>query len=1104
MKFPLARTTLVSALCALAVPMVSIAGIKYWDNPAFKAYDVGDYVQDGLVLHYDGIRNTGAGAGHSTTTDTWVNLASEGAYPLGWYSWIKRDGEDKYDRRDGNTANGAWTANGFAFNGLVGFAATNISFGIGPEYTLQFPMTASTADLNSENGTTGYIFRPGKGWEYNAVAIRQTANGSTTPANAVYAIDKTRFSANTPRPNFSNANPRYATVLADAAALRIFEGTEIPTASTGGNSYKAGSRSATDSNSWFAFGSQYDGSPRSPRNNLQSFNGTLHAIRYYSRALVEEELAWNRVIDEARFFGASAPIPVTNVVVATSAEGVEGDQPCGAYALDAGGYTFTAPAQRTIMGRRYILSGYTLATWNGSDWGVPAAHDGESSYDATSSAKVLLTWQYSRPAGEGQLATYDVNDYVTSGLLLHYDGILNAGLDAAHDSEAGQWKNIAPGYESRWPMDWCSYVTNSAGSYEWKRNNYTEGAWRDNGFAFTGKGYFAKWNDGDPFAVPTNFTLQISVTGDIADQLGDPAYLWTASTQWSYGSVAMRRSNNSAANGNANSVYYVNSTVHPAARPNFYPPAAKPSYVTTIVDYDDTRRSYIFEGTSRPASGGYDAPAIAGSSPATNLTWFSVGGFHGRSGDAANLQSFKGTLHSVRFYNRALTDDEVAQNRKVDEYRLFGRYAEPNVTVQSTYSYLEGYDKCGGYEVVGSYTFVAPESVTAPNGITYACDGYILEQRSGAEWTNPVSYDSCSYAYDTSDGTVRLTWKWRATRGLRTADDYGFDDYSPAGLRLHYDGLLNAGVGVAHSTNATKWVNIGSGGDFYNMSLTKGNDDSAWAADGYAFCGQSKFMTAVSNVWNRTYTEQTVLDAPYAINTADGDGNYVYSSAFNKMAMVVCGRTAAKTIWFHTQGLAHNDMPHAVNADAERFTYVTTMLDDAGRTATVFTGTEPPTGGTIADGYLKRSSMADAHVGKLALGGWGGETDNYLVGTVKDFRYYDRILTQEELVRNRNVDAVRYFGALGVTNVVVAVEEGSGIVSAETADTAYFVEGEHTFTAAGGAGIGYRLSVPDGNGGWQPHQSFTEDDTYTYASGTSPVLVKLEWCVQNPFVLIMR
>ncbi len=1111
-----ARLSVAALVCSFA--SAAYAGVKYWDNPDFKAYDVGDYVQDGLVLHYDGIRNVGADAEHSTTSDTWVNLASDGSLPLTWCSWISSN--SKFQRVRNDTTQGTWEEDGFHFDGRSVFATEESSnlFSLPETYTMQFTMTADLSEATGTDGS-GYLFRPGKDWSQGGVAVRNTANGSVTPENAVYVVDNARFNTNNTRPNFADDTPRYATVLGTSASLACFDGTSIPAV---GTAYTDSCRAnvnarAAHANNWIAFGAQYynsnqTGTTRDTIKDIQGFNGTLHAIRYYSKALSANDLAWNRVVDQNRFFGESAPIPVTNIVVATAVEGVDGDQPCGAYALDAEGFTFTAPAQRTIKGKRYVLNGYTIETWNGSDWGA-AVEYAVNSYDATSAGKVRLTWRYERPAGEGQLATYGLGDYVTDGLLLHYDGICNVGANAAHDSAAHQWKNIAPGYESRWPMDWCSYTESSANNYAWHRNDYTQGAWTDDGFAFNGKGYFAKWNDGDPFAIPANFTVQISVTGAIADQLGDPDYLWTGQHGWSYGSVAMRKSNNSAANGNANSVYYVNSTVHPDARPNFYPVGARPSYVTVIADYDDTKTTYIFDGTARPAAGGTDAPAITGLSPATNQTWFSVGGFHGRTGTAANLQSFNGTVHNFRFYNRALTDAEVAQNRKVDEYRYFGRYAEPNVIVQSTYSYLEGYDKCGGYEVVDSYTFAAPETVTAKD-IKYECVGYTVEtQDANGNWGAAVGYEGCSYKYTAGSGTVRLTWKWKATQGLRTASDYDFDDYSPAGLRLHYDGKLNAGVGVAHSTTASKWVNVGSGGDYYNMSLTKGDDDSAWASDGYAFGGKSKFMTAVSNVWNRTYTEQTVLDALYADNTAGNGENYVYSSAWSKMALVVCGTSNPKTVWFHTQGLeSHAQMPHVANADAERFTYVTTMLDDAERTATVFTGTEPPTGGTIADGYLERSSMADAHVGKLALGGWGGGVDSYLVGTVKDFRFYDRILTQEELVRNRNVDAVRYFGALAVTNVVVTTKyadvEGGEEVLAEAAG-AYKVEGCWTFTATKVKDVNGNIKNVAGyyteelvNGAWS-NKTWHDGISYTYQEGDDAATVRLTWSGPPPGMMII-
>lgn len=41
------------------------------------AYDTGDYVQDGLVIHLDGIRNAGVDAEHDSTAVTWANLADE-------------------------------------------------------------------------------------------------------------------------------------------------------------------------------------------------------------------------------------------------------------------------------------------------------------------------------------------------------------------------------------------------------------------------------------------------------------------------------------------------------------------------------------------------------------------------------------------------------------------------------------------------------------------------------------------------------------------------------------------------------------------------------------------------------------------------------------------------------------------------------------------------------------------------------------------------------------------------------------------------------------------------------------------------------------------
>ena len=52
-------TALGALALAVAVGSSARAGIKYWDNPDYRAFDVDCYVA-GAVWHYDGIRDAGA------------------------------------------------------------------------------------------------------------------------------------------------------------------------------------------------------------------------------------------------------------------------------------------------------------------------------------------------------------------------------------------------------------------------------------------------------------------------------------------------------------------------------------------------------------------------------------------------------------------------------------------------------------------------------------------------------------------------------------------------------------------------------------------------------------------------------------------------------------------------------------------------------------------------------------------------------------------------------------------------------------------------------------------------------------------------------------
>ncbi|MBR4611666.1 MAG: hypothetical protein IKO40_03025, partial [Kiritimatiellae bacterium] len=86
--------TATAALAAALVALPSIAGLRQWEPS--------DYIQDNLVLHYDGIRNAGVGAAHDPAATTWVDLSPSGNDAS---TYVHSSASD----------NGAWGAKGFVF-----------------------------------------------------------------------------------------------------------------------------------------------------------------------------------------------------------------------------------------------------------------------------------------------------------------------------------------------------------------------------------------------------------------------------------------------------------------------------------------------------------------------------------------------------------------------------------------------------------------------------------------------------------------------------------------------------------------------------------------------------------------------------------------------------------------------------------------------------------------------------------------------------------------------------------------------------------------------------------------------------------------------------
>ena len=1061
-----------TAALAVSISAASFAGIKYWDNPEYKAFDVGDYVQDGLVLNYDGIRNAGPNADHDPNATTWVNLGTGGSD----YDMAKK----------GSPASSYWTGSGFYFDAKTWFVTPN-KFDHGSAYEIESLVDAAHASQPN----IGYIFftstayprASDDGWRYGSIGIRakgttynQTIDGTTYNGTLTLNTDRSTIGAGTvKRPVLLDESFNYLTALANKTYASIFTGLEEPTGVPGRSGLMSG-RTELEGESLYFYLGGHNTNGGGETSTGEGLTGTIRNLRYYAAPLSREQRAWNRVVDEARYFHRRGAIPVTNVVVAVSGiSGIADDH----FAIDEDGYTFTAPTSRTVEGKRYALSGYTLETWNGSAWVADGegTHTGNAVAISDASALVRITWQYSRPAGEGQLAHYDVDDYVTDGLMLFYDGIRNQGANAPHSYDATTWVNLGNG--SGDSQDWTLAIMH-------KVTSGAIGYWADDGYEFKGFSDFQK--TGNSFTIPVTHTIQTLIDASIDEQYWTSAQAYVYATAWDMSSLALRTKDD---NPKANSFYWV--TQSDGSRTYMLNSSGRYDYATAIQD-GDAKTAAFFAGVTPPTSGGladgfkqYDS--ALNSASVANIF---LGGYN------SDRHMFTGKFKFFRYYpNKALSPDELAKNRKVDEYRYFGRYVVTNVLVQSTYSYLEGYDKAGPYEVVDSYTFTAPEYVTAPNGIKYKCDGYTVETQDGIGWAALTSDTGTSYAYTntTAAGTVRLTWKWKAVSGLRTAGGYSLDDLSPAGLALHYDGLLNQGVGVARSTTSTKWVNLGSRPGMDLTRATSGSDTSKhghWGDDGYVFTGNAQFGSPAGQPWATTFSAQVLADAKYADNTHQS-GNYIAATTWSMFGMQIDG--SRKVGRFTAQGTddytKRPNYPTATGID-----YMTAIHDAATQTAVVFPGTKAPTGGSVTNGYMHFDTFNGIENNQFRLGGWGGGPDGTqnLVGTIYTFRYYDRVLTEEEIVRNRNVDSARYFGELGVTNVLVVAGGGT---QAETG--AYKVEGEWTFTAdtvEGPRGEDEpvkRYTIETLVEGVWSNKTCCDGNSYTYTEGTSPATVRLTW-----------
>lgn len=420
----------------------------------------------------------------------------------------------------------------------------------------------------------------------------------------------------------------------------------------------------------------------------------------------------------------------------------------GAYIIrGTGTKTFTAPETFTCEKGEYACAGYRVETWDAATrvWNVAETSAARTkTFSGTSgAANRRLVWLWTLTQGIRSAADYTTADYVQAGLASNFDGINNYGVTRSHYNSAGIWLNLADGGPD---------ATLVATELSDPSKSAVAGSWAADGYTFGGKNHFALKEN---VAFGQQLSAQFVMEYDHDSNIGSYPNIFgtTANTGRDDLIVYFDRSSGNVNNGLK-------------LRPNFklqnvtrHTMASDWTGPYLNVFYDDLERK-------KASISNAELPAWVKSNASGTLpSWpYTIG-----TGRNATQQTrmFVGKISSVRLYNRILTDDELHQNRKVDEIRFnngFSNYANLVVAYGANDDDIAATASlpAGEYEVTGSWTLTAEETVT--DGHRYVPFVQVETWSNGA-WTAAGRAPGASYTA-TDSAKVRLTYTWRRKRGL--------------------------------------------------------------------------------------------------------------------------------------------------------------------------------------------------------------------------------------------------------------------------------------------------------------------------------------------------
>ncbi len=211
------------------------------------------YVKDGLLLHYDGIKNTGTG--HDSTATTWKDLSGNG--------------------NDGILNGATWEENSLNFDGINDFVNVNKSDTISPQnQTIEVVLKCNGPSKETSADKRQIFFVKWIGYTMELNTDNTISYGRSDKTTYLRSVNKLNHGtiANITATNGNNISTLYFNNIQENQTQTV------PAMYSGMNNISIGNYS-----------------------NGRHFNGNIYAIRMYNRVLTEAELAKNYEIDKKRF-----------------------------------------------------------------------------------------------------------------------------------------------------------------------------------------------------------------------------------------------------------------------------------------------------------------------------------------------------------------------------------------------------------------------------------------------------------------------------------------------------------------------------------------------------------------------------------------------------------------------------------------------------------------------------------------------------------------------------------------------------------------------------------------------------------------------------------